>query len=121
MKICRIDAITLLRDHVAEAPLFDEVCVFFPDPWFSEKDARRRLVRPEVLDLLARRLRPRGRVHVATDVDAYAEHVRSVFAADARWRPVAPPWRPETQYERRGRDELGHAISDLAFELVCSL
>lgn len=121
VKICRIDAFTFLRDHLAGGAHFDSVCVFFPDPWFKDKDEHRRLVRPAMLDLLATHLRPRGTLHIATDVDGYAHHVARVLAADPRWRRVdvdgRPEWRPETQYERRGLDR-GHAITDLTFALL---
>ena len=42
VKICRIDAVALLETHIAPEPCFDEVCVFFPDPWTksgSNKDS----------------------------------------------------------------------------------
>ena len=130
VKICRIDAVALLEAHVEPEPCFDEVCVFFPDPWTksgsnkdapatggSGKDEHRRIIRPHTLDLLSARLRPGGFLHVATDVDEYAEHVRNVVATDARWSAVPPlAWRPETMYERRGLDR-GRTITDLSFVL----
>mgnify|MGYP001171716076 FL=1 len=130
VKICRIDAVALLESHIAPEPCFDEVCVFFPDPWTKsgsnkysapvqakDKDEHRRIIRPHTLDLLAARLRPGGCLHVATDVDEYAEHVRNVVASDARWSAVPPlAWRPETMYERRGV-ERGRTITDLSFAL----
>jgi len=121
VKICRIDAVALLEMHVTPEPAFDEVCVFFPDPWFKSNSVHRRIIRPHTLDLLAARLRPGGCLHVATDVDEYAEHVRGVLAADSRWRSVdvdgRPAWRPETMYERRGVSR-GHTITDLSFVLA---
>ena len=122
VRIVRLDALTLLRDHLAPGGHFDEACVFFPDPWFKEKDGHRRLVRPATLDLLAVHLKPGGLLHVATDVDAYASHVASVLDADARFveahraTDARPDWRPETQYERRGRGR-GYSITDLSFRL----
>lgn len=121
VKICRIDAIALLESHIPPEPAFDEVCVFFPDPFFKANSVHRRIVRPHTLDLLAARLRPGGCLHVATDVDEYAEHVRGVLAADSRWRAAdvdgRPAWRPETMYERRGVSR-GHTITDLSFVLA---
>ena len=130
VKICRIDAVALLESHIAPEPCFDEVCVFFPDPWTKsgsnkysapvqakDKDEHRRIIRPHTLDLLSARLRPGGFLHIATDVDEYAEHVRNVVASDARWSAVPPlAWRPETMYERRGV-ERGRTITDLSFAL----
>ena len=64
---------------------------------------------------------PGATLHVATDVDEYAEHVRNVVASDARWTcsvdvDARPAWRPETMYERRGLDR-GRTITDLSFVL----
>ena len=85
-----------------------------PLPAESSRDRYDGLV---TLDLLAVRLRPGGCLHVATDVDEYAEHVRNVVASDARWSAVPPlAWRPETMYERRGLDR-GRTITDLSFVL----
>ena len=114
VKVCRCDVFDFLRDRVVGRGVFEEVCVFFPDPWFARP--ARRLIRPSLLDLLATAVVPGGAVRVATDVDAYADHARSVFAGDARWAPAPVAWRPSTQYERRGRAR-GHAVTDLAFTL----
>ena len=123
VRVARIDAFTLLRDHLApRGGHFDECCVFFPDPWFKAKDEHRRLIRPAMLDLLAVHLKPGGHLHVATDVDGYARHVEATLAADDRFvearraTDARPDWRPETQYERRGAAR-GHAITDLTFAL----
>ena len=88
VRVCRVDALAFLRDHVSGPDHFDVACVYFPDPWFHEKDARRRIVRPSLLEHLARVLKPGGVVRVATDVDGYAAHVARVFAEDGRYRPT---------------------------------
>ena len=97
------DARVLLRDMLAPASL-DEVRVWFPDPWPKARHAKRRLVGPDLLRLVAARLRPGGRLHVATDWAPYAEQVAAALAASplrlvSRGRPAA---RPVTRFERQG-------------------
>ena len=47
---------------------------------------RRRLVRPLLLSLLSSKLRPGGMLHLATDVEEYAEHIERVMS-EAMRRP----------------------------------
>lgn len=96
------DAVTLLREMLGSRSL-TEVRIFFPDPWPKSRHAKRRLVTRGFADLLATRLRPGGRIHVATDVEPYARMARRVFHDHPRYRleSAAPP-RPVTGYERRG-------------------
>jgi tRNA (guanine-N7-)-methyltransferase len=44
----------------------------FPDPWWKKRHAKRRVLGPEVLDQLARLLRPGGELFVQTDVEERA-------------------------------------------------
>jgi tRNA (guanine-N7-)-methyltransferase len=77
-----------------------EVRVFFPDPWPKARHAKRRLLQRPFVDLVRTRLRPDGRLHVATDMPHYAEQVLEVLA---EWDvQVGPTDRPRTGYERRG-------------------
>ncbi len=98
------DARVLLADMLAPGVL-DEVRVWFPDPWPKARHAKRRLLTPEVLALVASRLRPGGVLHVATDWAPYAAQVAAALAADPDLRPASaerPAWRPVTRFERQG-------------------
>jgi tRNA (guanine-N7-)-methyltransferase len=58
---------------------------------------------------------PGGTLHVATDWDDYAEHVRTAVATEPRLAPVpdaAPAPGPTTTYEARG-ERAGRTITDL--------
>ena len=93
------DALVLLREMVAPASIA-EVRAFFPDPWPKRRHWKRRLLRPDVVDLLARRLVRGGRVHVATDWPHYAEQARQVLAAHPGFELSAEvPWRATTRFE----------------------
>jgi len=68
------------------------------------------------------KLREGGILHLATDWQDYAEHMRAVLAESDRFRPLhtealvpRPESRAETHFERRGL-KLGHAVSDLLYQ-----
>ena len=125
VRVVRHDVFELLWRHV-EAESFDEVTIFFPEPWPKPNQQAKRLVRPLLLKRLERAMRPGGSLLIATDVEAYAEHALSVLTArGAPWRNLSEredgtvercAWRPVTPYEQKGLDE-GRAIFDLHFKL----
>jgi tRNA (guanine-N7-)-methyltransferase len=104
VRVAEGDAVGVLRDMLGPGSV-DEVRVFFPDPWPKSKHAKRRLVGPAFLDLVASRLRPGGVLHVATDWPAYAAGVAALLAGRTDLvggvvpRPAA---RPVTRFERQG-------------------
>ena len=116
--VIRGDALALLRERVPEGSLH-EVRILFPDPWPKRRHRKRRLVQPDVMALVASRLRPGGAVHMATDWADYADQMRAVCDAepllentsDEGWAP-RPEWRPLTKFEQRaGRRRAGCARS----------
>jgi len=122
LRISNRDSVELLRDHIADASLH-RVQIYFPDPWPKARHHKRRLVQPEFVQLLRRKLKPGGRLHLATDWEHYAEHMREVLeaaegfnniAGSGQWHP-RPEWRPETKFERRGL-KLGHVVHDLIYQ-----
>lgn len=102
------DARPLLRALPQNA--ISRVFILFPDPWPKKRHARRRLVSPETLALLARVMRPGAELRIASDI---APYVRDVLAAVRQvpifqwtakaasdWRMRPPDW-PETRYEAK--------------------
>ncbi len=88
------------------------VFLLFPDPWPKVRHHRRRFVRTETLDLLARLLKDGGEFRFATDHTEYCtwalarivRHPDFVWNAEgpADWRERPADW-PETRYEQRAR------------------
>lgn len=114
------DGVELLRDRIPSASLAG-LRAFFPDPWPKTRHHGRRLVRPELVALMADRLTYGGLLHVATDWTPYADQMLRVLTAEPLLRNTAgtgfaprPEWRPVTAYERRGL-LLGHEVRDLVF------
>lgn len=118
------DAVTLLRQRIPRASLAG-IRVFFPDPWPKARHAKRRLIRPDLVRLLAARLEPGGVLHTATDHPGYAEVMLAVLGAEpllancsGRYTP-RPAWRPLTGYERTALEQ-GREVRDLMFRRVPS-
>jgi tRNA (guanine-N7-)-methyltransferase len=97
----------------------DELRIFFPDPWPKARHAKRRLVTPALLDLAASRLRPGGRLRVATDWADYAEQVRQLVQAHPSYDQVRSDRgdRPVTRFEQRGRDA-GRPVHDITADVT---
>jgi tRNA (guanine-N7-)-methyltransferase len=121
LKVICNDAVDVLRDHVPDAS-FDEVLVFFPDPWHKKRHHKRRLIEASFVALLATKLRVGGTLRLATDWQAYAEQMLNVCNADPALKSLSedltyvprPDFRPPTRFERRG-ERLGHGVWDLAY------
>lgn len=113
VRVLEADARDVLRNLLAPGSL-DEVRVFFPDPWPKARHAKRRLVTSGFADLVADRLRPGGRLHVATDWDSYAEQVLAVLEPHPEYDVVsrARGTRPVTRFETRGL-QAGRPVHDV--------
>lgn len=105
VRVVEADARDVLREMLGIGGL-DEVRVFFPDPWPKARHAKRRLVTAEFADLAASRLRPGGRLHVATDWASYASRALAVLDAHADYDVVSQERgdRLVTRFEQRGTD-----------------
>jgi len=122
VRIFHHDAVEVLEREIAPQSL-DEVRIYFPDPWPKKRHQKRRLIQPDFVALLASRVAPGGRLHLATDWADYAEHMQSVLDSASEWRRHAqhalsatrPAWRIDTHFERRGL-RLGHGVWDLVYE-----
>jgi tRNA (guanine-N7-)-methyltransferase len=118
--ICH-DAVEVLSRNIDNGS-FDEILVFFPDPWHKKRHHKRRLIDPLFIESAADKLRPAGVLRLATDWQAYAEQMLAVcnanpdlasLSADGTYVP-RPDFRTPTRFERRGA-RLGHGVWDLAY------
>jgi tRNA (guanine-N7-)-methyltransferase len=96
------------------------VRMYFPDPWPKTSQRHRRLARADVVPQLVDCLRVGGTLHIATDIDSYAEQVKRLCALEQRLRGgvvARPEWRPVTRFETRGLAE-GREPIDLIYERI---
>lgn len=116
VRVASGDALELARNMLAPGSL-DAIHIFFPDPWPKLKHHKRRLIQRVNVTLLASRLRPGGRVHLATDWVHYAEQMGEVLDADPTLTGGVierPAHRPITKFERRAL-HAGRPITDLLY------
>jgi len=122
VRVIREDAVPVLSDCLPDNSL-DRLLLFFPDPWHKKRHHKRRIVQPEFIELLAKKIKPGGILHMATDWENYAEHMLAVPGKSASFRNCAgpgnfsprPEYRPTTKFELRGQ-RLGHGVWDMLFE-----
>lgn len=70
----------------------DAVYAFFPDPWFKNRHAKRRLFQVGLVDELAAVMPPAALVHVLTDQPPLVAWTREIFEArSSLYHPVSPP------------------------------
>lgn len=121
IRVICADAVEVLNHNIADASL-DAVYIFFPDPWHKKRHHKRRLVQAGFVELLHRKLKPGGLLHMATDWENYAMHMLAVMHAVSGFSNLAtdgefcerPVYRLLTKFEQRGL-RLGHGVWDLLF------
>ncbi len=120
VRIIRFNAVDVLNHMIPDSSV-EGFHIFFPDPWQKKRHHKRRLMNPEFLHLLARKIRKGGYIYLVTDWEEYAEEVLE-FSADEPllYNPFggfAPPvtWRPVTKFEQKGM-ESEHPINEIWLE-----
>ena len=124
VRVMREDAVQILNTCFPDNSL-DRLLLFFPDPWHKKRHHKRRIVQPVFIELLARKIKPGGILHMATDWEDYAIHMLEVVGRSAAFCNCAgsgsysprPDYRPVTKFERRGQ-RLGHGVWDLLYERI---
>lgn len=121
LRLYNHDAVEILNTCIPDNSL-NRVLLFFPDPWHKTRHHKRRIVQPDFVNLVARKLQPGGHFHMATDWQHYAEQMRDVMDASTAFISQAAPgqyaerpaYRPTTKFEKRGL-RLGHGVWDLVY------
>jgi tRNA (guanine-N7-)-methyltransferase len=120
IRIIQHDAVEVLRDMLAPQSLAG-VHIYFPDPWPKTRHHKRRLIQPQLVELLASRMAPGAYIHCATDWEHYAEQMLAVLSTDISLQNTCegfaprPDFRPLTKFENRGL-RLGHGVWDVIFK-----
>ena len=121
LRLFNDDAVEVLEQCIADESL-QQVQIFFPDPWHKKRHHKRRLIQPEFVAHLCKKLKPNGVIHLATDWENYAEHMMEIMgesegfanSQDIGEYSPRPEDRPITKFEKRG-ETLGHGVWDLVF------
>jgi len=118
--ICQ-DATEVLKCNIADHSV-DVIQIFFPDPWPKKRHHKRRLIQKDFIDLVEKKLKSGGLLHLATDWENYAEQMLTFIEENDNFVNQAgkgnfsqrPSWRPQTKFEKRG-ERLKHGVWDLIF------
>jgi tRNA (guanine-N7-)-methyltransferase len=116
LRVINEDIYLVLNKNIADLS-FDAFHIFFPDPWPKRRQRKRRLLNPEFIETLARKLKPGGRVNIATDWQPYAKEIESNFANSKSFNGGViqrPTWRPLTKFESKGLGK-DHLVTDLQY------
>lgn len=107
------DDVRMLLQALPDASL-DRVDMLFPDPWPKARHKKRRLVQPEMINMLARLIKPCGILRLASDDTDYVEWMllclkdNPQFAWTAKqasdWKNEPADW-IQTKYQKKAISE----------------
>jgi tRNA (guanine-N7-)-methyltransferase len=88
--------------------ILDTVTIQFPDPWYKKKHAKRRMVKDEMIEAIAKNLQLKGKVFVQTDVEFLSEEMFDLFRANERFQEIKiseNPFPVKTEREKAVEDK----------------
>ena len=77
VKVFRDDVRILL--HYVPKKFFNNIFILFPDPWPKERHRKRKMINKENAELIIDKLKNKGKVYLATDVEKYFFEMVEVF------------------------------------------
>lgn len=119
VKVLNMDAVIALNKFHDQS--FDQILIFFPDPWPKKRHHKRRLIQTDFGLVLQRKLKQHGLLYLVTDWDDYALQMQRTMGnipgmtlhSETENEAILP--RVLTKYEQRGL-KLGHKISTLIYK-----
>ncbi len=88
--------------------LLQAATIQFPDPWFKKKHAKRRMVNKQLVEMIAARIAPGGRVFIQTDIESLADEMFRMFRGNERFEEIAidaNPFPIKTEREKAVEDK----------------
>ena len=119
IKMIREDATYLLANFIPDGSL-DGIHLLFPDPWPKNRQHKRRIVQDDFIELIARKLKPKGFIHIATDWQPYAQWIKAKFENNSQFSGgivARPSWRVLSKFEGQGLNK-GHTVTDFRYEKI---
>ena len=116
IKLIREDATYLLANHIPDNSL-DGIHLLFPDPWPKNRQHKRRMVQSEFIEMVGRKLKPGGFIHIATDWQPYADWINVRFDKSGSFSGGVvdrPSWRVLSKFEGQGLRK-GHQVTDFKY------
>jgi len=103
--------------YMIENGALEGVHLYFPDPWPKKRHFKRRIVNQRFIAEVAKKLKPGGYLHIATDWVPYAEWITEQFNETSLFNGGVidrPDSRPLTRFEGQGITK-DHAVNDFMF------
>jgi len=119
IKMIREDATYLLANFIPDGSL-DGIHLLFPDPWPKNRQHKRRIVQDDFIELIARKLKPKAFIHIATDWQPYAQWIQTKFDNNSNFSGgivARPSWRVLSKFEGQGLKK-GHTVTDFRYEKI---
>ena len=119
IKMIREDATYLLANFIPDNSI-DGIHLLFPDPWPKNRQHKRRIVQDDFVELIAKKLRAKGFIHIATDWQPYAQWIQLRFDNNPNFSGgmvERPSWRVLSKFEGQGLKK-GHIVTDFRYEKI---
>ena len=116
VKLIERDVFEVFHFMISDGAL-DGVHLYFPDPWPKKRHNKRRIINQRFISEVARKLKPGGYLHIATDWVPYAEWITEQFNETELFTGGVidrPESRPLTRFEGQGLTK-DHRVTDFLF------
>lgn len=121
LQIIRADAKQVI-EILLPPHYFDQIRIFFPDPWHKKRHHKRRLLNHDFICQTLHTLKENGVLHIATDWQDYADFISKQITTIPQLKQAHRPLkqslienRPKTAYEKKGI-ALSHHIHELIYQ-----
>jgi len=118
VKLIERDVFEVFHYMISDGAL-DGVHLYFPDPWPKKRHNKRRIVNQRFIAEVAKKLKPAGYLHIATDWVPYAEWITEQFNETTLFTGGVidrPDSRPLTRFEGQGITK-DHRVTDFLFRI----
>jgi len=120
-EVMRADATFALPILFDDAQI-KELFILYPDPWWKTRHRKRRVVRDDLLDVIAKKMAPGAPLWIRSDVGPLANDMRAVLNAHPEFRLLPLERYPMQPFPRSERDRLsiskGMPVQILYYERV---
>jgi tRNA (guanine-N7-)-methyltransferase len=101
----RADASDFL-DTLPEKVIFSAVYVLFPDPWPKRRHHKNRIMQPDFIEIVSRRIKPEGRLFFRTDHKPFYECTRKYMSSEKQLILTEDNWPfdKETVFQIRSKE-----------------
>ena len=72
------DDVRLLLFHLPNN-ILNDIFILFPDPWPKERHRKRKIINKENVKLIVDKLKNKGKIYIATDVEKYFMEMLGIF------------------------------------------